>query len=331
MGSDNLLDGRAEHLLYGIANILSHQHSSALRIDHFPLLVHHIIVLQNLAAGFIVALLNALLRFFNLPRHHAVFQRDILSARNLFNDHADALSAKQAHEVVLQGDIEAGSARVPLAAASAAQLIVYAAGFMPLCADDVKPSRRNHFLVLGVRLFFIPLIELMIERPRLQHLLILGIQVHGSGVDKILIIPLTAHFALGHIIRIAAQQNIRAAPCHVRRNRDGSIFSCLCDDHGLFFMVFGVEHLVPNALALEHATQNLAVFHRNRAHKYGPPGLMHLADFLDNRLKLRPDCGQNNIVLILADHGAVRRDLNNRQVVDAFKFCFLRLSGSRHA
>ena len=56
---------------------------------------------------------------------------------------ADALAAEQAHQVVLAGDEELGGAGVALTARAAAQLVVDAAGFVALGADDVQAAERR--------------------------------------------------------------------------------------------------------------------------------------------------------------------------------------------
>ena len=50
------------------------------------------------------------------------------------HDGLDAVAAETAHQLVLQRDIELGTARVALAARPAPQLVVYPAGVVVLCA-----------------------------------------------------------------------------------------------------------------------------------------------------------------------------------------------------
>ena len=52
------------------------------------------------------------------------------------------LPAEEAHQVIFQGEVEARGAGVALAGGAAAQLVVDAAGFVPLGADDVQPAQR---------------------------------------------------------------------------------------------------------------------------------------------------------------------------------------------
>ena len=52
--------------------------------------------------------------------------------------------AEDAHEVVFQGQVEAGGAGVALAAGAAAQLVVDAAGLVALGAQDVEAAQFHH-------------------------------------------------------------------------------------------------------------------------------------------------------------------------------------------
>src|SRR6185312_16654925 len=57
-----------------------------------------------------------------------------------------ALRAENAHEIVLQRQEKLRSAGIPLPAGPAAQLIVDAAAFVPLGADDVEPAGVDRLL-----------------------------------------------------------------------------------------------------------------------------------------------------------------------------------------
>ena len=61
----------------------------------------------------------------------------------------DALAAKDAQQVVLQGEVETRGAWVALASGTAAQLIVDAPRLVALGGDDVEAAERDHFLVLA--------------------------------------------------------------------------------------------------------------------------------------------------------------------------------------
>src|SRR5690606_38125546 len=64
---------------------------------------------------------------------------------------------EQAHEVVLERDVEAARSRVALAAGAAAELVVDAPRLVPLGADDVEAAGGDDLLVVLLRLVADPL------------------------------------------------------------------------------------------------------------------------------------------------------------------------------
>ena len=66
----------------------------------------------------------------------------ILPLASIAFDHGPhAVGTEQAHEIVFQRDEELRGAGVALAARAAAQLVIDAAGFVPLGADDVQAAQ----------------------------------------------------------------------------------------------------------------------------------------------------------------------------------------------
>ncbi len=64
----------------------------------------------------------------------------------LFHRPHKAFRAKKAHEVVFKGDKKLGGTRVSLAPGAAPELVVDAAGFMALGAQDVQAPQFRHAL-----------------------------------------------------------------------------------------------------------------------------------------------------------------------------------------
>ena len=60
------------------------------------------------------------------------------------DDVVDAVAGEEAHELVLGGEVEAGLARVALAAGAAAQLVVDAARLVALGAEHVEAAELAH-------------------------------------------------------------------------------------------------------------------------------------------------------------------------------------------
>ena len=70
------------------------------------------------------------------------------SFRPSFGQHAvHAVGAEDAHQVVLQRQVELRAARIALAAGAAAQLVVDAAGFVALGAEHVEAARGERLLL----------------------------------------------------------------------------------------------------------------------------------------------------------------------------------------
>ena len=69
-------------------------------------------------------------------------------------------------------------------------------------------------------------------------------------------------------LRVAAQQDVGAAAGHVGGDGDRALAAGLRDDLGLALVVLGVEHLVLDAHALQHAGELLGLLDRDGAHQH---------------------------------------------------------------
>ena len=85
---------------------------------------------------------DLLLRALDGAGHHAVLDRHALFHPEPLHQAGDAVRPEDAHQVVFERQVEARRAGVALAAGAAAQLVVDAAGFVPLGADDVQAAER---------------------------------------------------------------------------------------------------------------------------------------------------------------------------------------------
>ena len=110
-------------------------------VDDGPLAVHHVVVLERALADGEVALLDAALGALDGVVEPAVLDGLALLHAEARHDAGDAVGAEEAHQVVLERDVEARGAGVALAGATAAQLAVDAAGLVALGADDVEAAR----------------------------------------------------------------------------------------------------------------------------------------------------------------------------------------------
>ena len=114
--------------------------------------------------------------------------------------------------------------RGALAAGTTAQLIVDAARFVSLGAKNMQPADRDYFLVL-----------LRDDRLRLLELLFKLLRRRLVRID---LHPL--EIFIRQSFRVTAEQDIRTAASHVRRDGDRALTARLCDDLGFAFVVFRV-------------------------------------------------------------------------------------------
>src|ERR1700682_4310722 len=105
---------------------------AALAVDDFALLVHDVVVLDEVTAGVEVVPLDLGLRALDLARHHARLDRLVVGDAQHVHHALDAVATEDAHQVVVERQKEARGTWVSLPARTAAELIVDAAALMPL-------------------------------------------------------------------------------------------------------------------------------------------------------------------------------------------------------
>src|SRR5919204_952162 len=126
-----------------LARIRALEDLAALLVHDLALLVHHVVVFDDVLAGVEVHALDLLLRARNRARDPWMIDWLDLEARH---QPADAVRrrAEDLHEVVLEGDEELARAGVTLAAGTTAELVVDAPALVALGADDVQAARFLH-------------------------------------------------------------------------------------------------------------------------------------------------------------------------------------------
>ena len=233
-------------------------------------------------------------------------------------DLVDPVAGEQAHEVVLGGEEEARLAGVALAAGAAAQLVVDAARLVALGADDVQAAGREHLLAV--------LLDAPLDRRQdvLEALVVVGV----AGLQAEL-----AQLDLREVLGVAAELDVDAAAGHVRRDRDGAGLARLGDDLALALGVLGlgVEHRVLDAVLVELVRQQLGDLDGDRADEHRLAVRVALDDLAADGVPLAVLRLVDLIVLVLADHVAVRRDLDDRQLVDLHELGRLGEGGAGHA
>src|SRR5262249_37535371 len=128
---------------------------TAQRIDRLALLVHHVVVLEQILADVEVVALDAFLRVLDGAIDQRVLDRDILCLPELLRQAGNALGSENAQKIVLERHVEARRAGIPLAARTATKLVVDAPRLVTLGAENVQTARGQHLLALAAALLAI--------------------------------------------------------------------------------------------------------------------------------------------------------------------------------
>ena len=131
--------------------VLAFEQRAAHAVDGLALLVHHVVVFEDVFAGGEILRFDGLLRGRDALGDHLAFDRHVFFHAQPQHQVLHALAAENAHQVVLQREIEARAAGIALASGASAKLIVDAARFVAFGADDVQAAQLHHFVVLLLR------------------------------------------------------------------------------------------------------------------------------------------------------------------------------------
>ena len=275
--------------------------------------------------------LNARLRRLNGVGKQLGFDGHCFIHAHAVHHRLQTLPAEQPHQVVLQRDDKFGHTGVALTAGAAAQLVIDAAAFMPLGAQDVKAAGLTHLFRLGGDLLFV-LGQQLLEAPAGgQDLLILRFAVGGCLVQQVLLHALAAQGVLGQILGVAAQHDIGAAARHVGGNGDRPGLTGLCDDLRLLFVVLGVQHLVGNAAGLQHLAEHFGFFDGGGTHQNGLLPAVAFRDDIQNGGIFAPLRLIHGVGQILTDQRFVGGQLHHIQSVDIPELLLLGHGGTGHA
>ena len=233
-------------------------------IDPLPLLVHHFVVFEEVLADLEVSLLHLLLRGLDAAGHHPALDRlAVLHAES--REHVlHPLAGEDPHQVVFEREEEAARARIPLAAAAAAELQIDPPRLVPLGADDLQAPHAADGLAFGLHVLAVGDLG--------DECLPLGPgNVEPCGVGVLELGP-------GQGVGVAAEDDVGAAARHVGGDRDGGHPAGLSHDLGLPLVVLGVEHLVVHAPLLQERREPFALLDRDGADEHGQPLSLNLLD-----------------------------------------------------
>ena len=146
---DQRIDRVVAHFDDDIVDGLGIHDVRALLVDHLALIVHHVVVFDDLLAHVVIARLDLLLRC--LDRLRQPFRTDRLAIGEVAVHHPreQRVGAEDAQQVVLEAQVELRQPGIALAPRAAAQLVVDAPALVAFGADHAQPAGLEHFVLLG--------------------------------------------------------------------------------------------------------------------------------------------------------------------------------------
>ena len=303
IGAHHRLDHVAAHLADGLRDVIAGEQLVALRVDHLALVVGDVVVLEQVLAHVEVVRLDLALGVLDRLRHPRVLDGLALLHAELLHQRRHAVGGEDAHQAVLEREVEAARARVALAPGAPAELVVDAARLVALGADDVQAAELDHPVVAPPPL-------LADARD-----LLLGRVLQGGDLG----------------VRIAAEDDVGAPAGHVGGDGHRPGASGLGDDLRLLLVVLGVEHLVRDARLAEQLREVLGGLDRGGAHQHRLPLGVALADVLDDGVELLALREEDEVRQVLPDHRLVGGDHHHLEAVDLLELVGLGVGRARHA
>src|SRR5260370_177852 len=132
---------RAPAALLGLGRLAPLQREQPQPVDPLALLVHPVVLLEQLFPGLEVLEFYALLGLADGAGHPGVGDDFALLGAGAVHPARDPVGAEQPHQVVFERQVEHALAGVTLATGAAPQLAVDAPRLAPLAADDHEAAR----------------------------------------------------------------------------------------------------------------------------------------------------------------------------------------------
>ncbi|CFS03545.1 Uncharacterised protein [Mycobacterium tuberculosis] len=311
-------DDIADHVQRLVLEVFAFEDAPALGVDDLALLVHHLVVFEDVLADLKVLLLDLGLGALDGPGDHLGFDRHVVGQVQPGQQGLQGRAIEAAHQLVTQRQIEARLPGVPLAAGPATQLVVDPPRLVALGAQHVQAAGLDYFLGLLAGFLFD---DGQFGVP--GRLVLLG-RLHR--IQAAFAQPL-----IGEKVDVAAQHNVGAATGHVGGDGDAAAAARHRDDGRLLLVVLGVEHIVRDAPLGELPRQILRALHAGGADQHRLSLRVALGDVVDHRDVLGLLGLVDQVGLVFTDHRHVGRDADHAQLVDLVQLGRLRLGGAGHA
>ena len=306
---DDGVDGFVAHVDDDIADGFGIHDVGALFVNDLALVIHDIVILEQLLAHVVIARLDLLLRRLDRLGNPRVDDRLAIFETIVHHAAEHRLLAEDAQQIIIEAEVKTAEPGIALTARATAQLVVDTAAFMAFGAEHEQPTGSAHGLALGLH-FLLDALDGGVAFRAFGHV---------------------AEFARHPRFEIAAKLDIGAAAGHVGGDGDGTQPAGLFDDMRFLFVETGVEHDMLDILALQEFAEHLALFDRHGAHQNRLVARRRFADGLDDRLVLLIGILVEFVIDILARHRLIGRDFNDIQLVDIEEFRCLGGGGSGHA
>ena len=151
MRLDQRVDRLGEVLHRGRTQVFAVEDLIAALVDDLALLVHHLVVLEDVLADLRVLRLDGGLGPLDGLGDHLGLDRFVVGKRSAHHV-AQRAGGEQAHQVVVEAEEEPALARVALTAGATTQLVVDAAAVVAFRTDHVQPAELADLVALGLAL-----------------------------------------------------------------------------------------------------------------------------------------------------------------------------------
>ena len=206
------------------------QNIGTLVVNHFALIVGHVVVFQHLFAHIEVAVFHFALGAFDLAVEQTGFDGHAALGCQAVEDGGGAIQGKQAQQGVFKREVETAGTGIALAPGAAAQLVVDTAAFVAFGADDVQTACGQHFFV-----FALPVV----------------LQCLNFGLFFAFRQPFVGADGIDLRLDVAAQYDVGTAPGHIGGHGNHARLPGLRHNIGFTGVFFGVEHVVVEAFFLQ--------------------------------------------------------------------------------
>ena len=233
-----------------LGQIFFPENSLALFVDLVALGVEHVVVLEQVLAHVEVGSFDASLGLLDQAADQVHRHRHRIVDAHALHQVRHLRAAKAAHQVILEGEVEARGPWVALACGAAPQLIVDAPRLVPLGAHDVQPAQGPHtslFLHVSAEEADLGRVDAkFVGGQRLQHAQALSV----SQIVRVFRAAAAQHAVdrRQHFLReVPAQLDVDPASGHVGGDGYRPEGAGGGNDLGFLGVAFGIQYLVGDA------------------------------------------------------------------------------------